>query len=202
MKISCQVMDDILPLYAEELASEDTRALVEEHLAECEICSQKLESMKTPKIEKAEENIALPMKKLKKTLKKRTVLTVCLSVFLVVALIWTGFVLRPASIDYGESELYSMRERKEAAMMVKAKVGSFEGCKLYNIRYEGDEASLKALKYHDRDGKYTEIIVFQTFFRSPIMGGGAWNANTMYSWSWYLGRKNNGNWELITWGYG
>ncbi len=197
-------MDDILPLYAENLASEDTRTLVEEHLAECEICREKLEKMKLPNTVIAEENEAIPMKKLKKTLKKRKILTICISVFLVVALIWTAAALMPVNFDYGDSELYTLHERKEAARIVKNKINSFEGCKLYSIHYEGDEASLKELERQSRyhDGTYTDVIVFQSFFRSPIMGGGAWNANTMYSWSWILGRSGNGNWELIGWGYG
>ena len=32
MKISCNVIRDILPLYAEDLASEDTKRLVDDHL--------------------------------------------------------------------------------------------------------------------------------------------------------------------------
>lgn len=38
MKLSCDIIKDILPLYAENLASQDTRALVESHLAECDGC--------------------------------------------------------------------------------------------------------------------------------------------------------------------
>lgn len=47
---------------------------------------------------------------------------------------------------------------------------------------------------------YDQCIVFRTSFRSPIFGGGAWNANFKYDWSWYLARTNNGEWELLTWG--
>lgn len=46
-KISCDVINDILPLYADEVVSEDTRAIVEEHLAECEKCTAKYRQMKS-----------------------------------------------------------------------------------------------------------------------------------------------------------
>ena len=46
MDISCDVIRDILPLYAEDLASPATRELVESHLSGCEGCSQELERLK------------------------------------------------------------------------------------------------------------------------------------------------------------
>ena len=41
MKIPCSVVRDLLPLYAEEMIEEETRALVDEHLEDCSDCSQK-----------------------------------------------------------------------------------------------------------------------------------------------------------------
>ena len=38
MKTNCDIIRDLLPLYAEHITSEATNALVEEHLAECEAC--------------------------------------------------------------------------------------------------------------------------------------------------------------------
>lgn len=40
-KINCEVIEDILPIYVENMASPSTRELVEEHLADCEACRQK-----------------------------------------------------------------------------------------------------------------------------------------------------------------
>lgn len=37
----CNIIKDILPLYAEDMVSEDTKALVEEHLAHCPVCKRK-----------------------------------------------------------------------------------------------------------------------------------------------------------------
>lgn len=48
MKIPCEIIRDILPLYAEDMVSQPTREMVEEHLGECENCTRELEAMKNP----------------------------------------------------------------------------------------------------------------------------------------------------------
>ena len=42
MKVSCDVIRDLLPLYTDQAASADTVALVEEHLASCPACREEL----------------------------------------------------------------------------------------------------------------------------------------------------------------
>ena len=48
MKLDCEVIRDLLPLYAEHMASPASTALVEEHLQECEACRAELEQMLQP----------------------------------------------------------------------------------------------------------------------------------------------------------
>lgn len=45
MKISCDVISDLLPLYYENIASDGTRDLVEEHCKKCEQCAARLKKM-------------------------------------------------------------------------------------------------------------------------------------------------------------
>ena len=45
MKLTCNMMDDLLPLYIEEACAEDSRLAVEEHLSQCIPCCSKLERM-------------------------------------------------------------------------------------------------------------------------------------------------------------
>lgn len=45
-EISCDIIRDILPLYVDQVVSEDTKELVEEHLQECEECAREAEAMK------------------------------------------------------------------------------------------------------------------------------------------------------------
>lgn len=111
----------------------------------------------------------------------------------------------PAKIDCGDSEIYSLNDRKTAAALIADTIRSFDGCKLYAIVYEGDSVSEKNLEYcnslAEEGTVYVDSIVFTSYFRSPIFGGGAWNSNEIYSWSWYLCRTTDEGWEILTYGY-
>lgn len=45
MRITCDVIKDLLPLYAEGMTSEDSRVLVDEHICGCESCQKVLAEM-------------------------------------------------------------------------------------------------------------------------------------------------------------
>ena len=42
MKVTCKVIQDLLPLYVDGVCAPDTAALVEEHLASCPACREEL----------------------------------------------------------------------------------------------------------------------------------------------------------------
>ena len=48
MKITCDIINDLLSSYVDGVCSEDSCKLVEEHLHDCARCSQKLKYMKNP----------------------------------------------------------------------------------------------------------------------------------------------------------
>lgn len=45
MKISCGVIKDLLPLYHDGVCSDESKAMVEEHLASCDDCQSELLAM-------------------------------------------------------------------------------------------------------------------------------------------------------------
>lgn len=45
MKIACDIIKDLLPLYHDNVCSKDSRALVEEHLSQCESCRAELKEI-------------------------------------------------------------------------------------------------------------------------------------------------------------
>ena len=51
MKNDCEVIRALLPLYADEICSDASRKLVEEHLQDCPECSSELEKLRTHDIE-------------------------------------------------------------------------------------------------------------------------------------------------------
>ena len=91
-----------------------------------------------------------------------------------------------------------------AIALIEDEFYSWESCRLYSISYTSDEYCENDIGYvntlADSGVVYTDCIVFRMRFRSPIMGGGGWNANFEYDWSWYLARTQDGEWELLTWG--
>ena len=46
MRMKCDVIKDLMPSYIDNLLSEDSQGLVEEHLAECETCKAYYETLK------------------------------------------------------------------------------------------------------------------------------------------------------------
>lgn len=83
----CGIIKDLLPLYAEELASEESAALVREHLETCEDCRKVYEQMKAP----VETEPAAPLITVRKAVKKRGWLIAGLIACLVAALIFGAF---------------------------------------------------------------------------------------------------------------
>lgn len=73
MKTDCCIARDILPLYVENLVSEETAALVKEHLCECEECRKEAEYLTSdnfiPIVQAdpvTKENDVVPLKKVAK----------------------------------------------------------------------------------------------------------------------------------------
>ena len=81
MKITCNIIEDLLPLYVDDMVSEDSRKLVEEHLKECPACRKMQEEMmrenclsagrkdgNSAQINKTE---AEPLKKIRRRIRKK-----------------------------------------------------------------------------------------------------------------------------------
>ena len=47
MKISCEIIKDLLPLYLDGVCSNDSKAAIDEHLADCDICKSELQAMQS-----------------------------------------------------------------------------------------------------------------------------------------------------------
>lgn len=68
MNIPCDTVRDLLPLYHDEVCSQESRKLVEEHLAGCESCRAELAKM--GKEEPSAMETARPLKEIAETWKK------------------------------------------------------------------------------------------------------------------------------------
>lgn len=90
--MKCEVVRDLLPLYDEKLCSEESAALVEEHLKTCDACRSLLEKLPKAEIVEAEASDIKPFVKVKQKLRKRIVLLIILGVVLLAVLIPVGYL--------------------------------------------------------------------------------------------------------------
>ena len=99
MRNECNIIRDILPLYIDEIVSEDTISFVEEHLEKCAACRTELENMKAPNAleiaaSDTQANDEKPLKAFAKkwNRKKRIVIYAFAAVLLIVALLGSCLV--------------------------------------------------------------------------------------------------------------
>lgn len=101
--VSCNVIEDLLPLYAEDMLSEDSKKLVEDHLDECEGCSEYLDELKAMASLPVETNTE-PLKKIQNTLQKKKwhaiILTTLFTLF--VGALAVVFMTTPDYLTYSE----------------------------------------------------------------------------------------------------
>ena len=133
-------------------------------------------------------------------------------VLLALAVIFTlvGCKKNEVEIDYGNSSIYSKQDMDEAINVIIKYFNKMDGCELHSLSYTSDELSLdpdniawmnELEEANDNKETFTQFIEFESSFRSPKNGGGAWQPNKEYGWVWCLARSDNGKWKLMTWGY-
>lgn len=107
--IPCGVIRDLLPLYTEDLCSEESKALVESHLKNCPGCRRAKESMK--KTEPLPVDSGEGLKKIRKELKNRKLRTAAMAALLVFVLLVSFFswYSKPEYYPYSEN-LISVRD--------------------------------------------------------------------------------------------
>ena len=99
MIVTCKVIEDLLPLYADGICSEDTKTVVEHHTAECADCRKKLEAMTSDTVEteksgKEKPSPENPFKKLRRHYTRLVVCTllICAAVMIPSALVFRLYV--------------------------------------------------------------------------------------------------------------
>jgi hypothetical protein len=102
MKIQCEIIRDILPLYAEDMVSKPTREMVEEHLAQCGSCNNELNAMKKEPSVIKDETTAL--QRVSRGIRRRRWLAVMTVFFFLITLISGTVMMLDASIYLSAEE--------------------------------------------------------------------------------------------------
>ena len=113
----CGIVKDLLPLYAEDMASEESAAFVKVHLETCEYCRKAYEEMKTP----VEAEPAAPLKTVKRAVKKRGWLIAGLIACLVAALLLGAFarLTKPIPVTSSGEAFDSIEIRRKSVEIVE-----------------------------------------------------------------------------------
>ena len=158
-EINCNVIRDILPLYADDAVCEDTRRLVSDHLENCPECQQELEAM--------QQTIVLPMdtetgaiQHLKKGLartKRRTAAraALCTTIVFVTVMLFLILYRAPAYSENVEAETWA----DEIGYYWKLDISSKDRAWL-NVNRECLQAS-------EEEGDVYRVYVYETLLPIP-----------------------------------
>ncbi len=104
MNKDCSIVQDLLPLYAENMLREETKEFVDGHLAQCAACRAELDALKADV--KPAPVSAQPLRDLKRQLRRKKLTAVLLAVALALTLATAGFayLTAPQYLPYDETE--------------------------------------------------------------------------------------------------
>lgn len=104
MDKTCSIVQDLLPLYEEDMLREETKEFVDGHLAQCAACRAELDALKADV--KPAPVSAQPLRDLKRQLRRKKLTAVLLAVTLALTLAAAGFayLTAPQYLPYSETE--------------------------------------------------------------------------------------------------
>ena len=104
MNKDCSIVQDLLPLYEEDMLREETKEFVDGHLAQCAACRAELDALKADV--KPAPVSAQPLRDLKRQLRRKKLTAVLLAVTLALTLATAGFayLTAPQYLPYSETE--------------------------------------------------------------------------------------------------
>jgi len=93
MKLPCNVIEDLLPMYYDNVCSDETAAIIEEHLQDCPHCRQIFAHLRSDiEISAEKPDDIKPLKKLQKSYRRKKIIAL-ITFLLVVAIIPVAFYL-------------------------------------------------------------------------------------------------------------
>lgn len=183
MKYACNLIKDLLPLYHDEVCSEESKQAVEEHFEECQECQEYYKKMNESDIielasfdEEMEEKKVESLKKVKKKLRMRDILFGIVAIFgaIIMALLWFSggpvFILSlillgigsaTAPIDvYTDVENYHLYMQGEQALEeFQSKWGMDETIFPEEITADMEVQDFKMVYYNPWDAQYLGYLV-------------------------------------------
>ncbi len=123
--ITCKVIEDLLPLYADEICSDDSRTIIKHHIAECTECREKLEAMKTKIVSDSDEKAEIEHSKVFRLFHKRyarlgiITLLICAAILIPSAILCVLTINEESDLGYTFSSIMTEHKLKQFGKMIK-----------------------------------------------------------------------------------
>lgn len=168
MNKDCSIVQDLLPLYAEDMLREETKEYVDGHLAQCEACRAELAALKAD-VTPAPVN-AQPLRDLKRQLRRRKLTAVLLAVALALTLAAAGFayLTAPQYLPYDETEWMITRSPRALAdgSIMADGLTDLSGIESISVNLLTPVSGTKVTSTQDPDSGKT--VYFITAWRTPL----------------------------------
>ena len=173
MKNDCSIVQDLLPLYAEDMVKPETREFVEGHLADCAVCRAELDALKADATPAPAVQLT-PLRGIERALRRRRLTAVLLTAALVLTLATAGFayVTAPQYMDYAALEWQIVRSSPSGTVRYSA--GStvslpgmydLEGISRIGVNLLTPVSGAEVSSSYDENGK---ILYFISAWRTPL----------------------------------
>lgn len=180
----CNIIKDLLPLYIDDVLSEDSREMVEKHLKECAKCADELNKMR-------EENINIPLsadiqkkevdiiKRLKKSILNKKIIISFVSICVMIGIFmitYAALYIPKLPIKYDNSKMKVVEQRGDLYLSYD---GNFSGSVEYNSEHDFSDEN-------DRTFISAAIYLYDSPYTKYIKNKKSDNKTTMI----YIGRKS------------
>ena len=168
MNKDCSIVQDLLPLYEEDMLREETKEFVDGHLAQCAACRAELDALKADV--KPAPVSAQPLRDLKRQLRRKKLTAVLLAVALALTLATAGFayLTAPQYLPYDETEWMITRSPRALAdgSIMSDGLTDLSGIESISVNLLTPVSGTKVTSTQDPDSGKT--VYFITAWRTPL----------------------------------
>lgn len=168
MDKTCSIVQDLLPLYEEDMLREETKEFVDGHLVQCAACRAELDALKADV--KPAPVSAQPLRDLKRQLRRKKLTAVLLAVALALTLATAGFayLTAPQYLPYDETEWMITRSPRALAdgSIMSDGLTDLSGIESISVNLLTPVSGTKVTSTQDPDSGKT--VYFITAWRTPL----------------------------------
>ena len=168
MDKTCSIVQDLLPLYEEDMLREETKEFVDGHLAQCAACRAELDALKADV--KPAPVSAQPLRDLKRQLRRKKLTAVLLAVALALTLATAGFayLTAPQYMPYDETAWMITRSPRALAdgSIMADELTDLSGVESISVNLLTPVSGTKVTSTQDPDSGKT--VYFITAWRTPL----------------------------------